>query len=168
MAEDWIKKKKSSKTRHNNKEVLELKKEQILKEKREEKQKREFVIGNLVALDLVKRDEEKENEEIEEKIRENDTEKDQKKIEEKSWEETLQIIVKSISEIIPAFLETNPNLGYEYYKENIFKLIGDKFKEPMKFISPKIAIEIIKCIYSISIANRLLFYRYYVFVLNID
>ena len=155
-----------SKLKHN-KEVLELKKEQILKEKREEKQKREFVIGNLVALDLVKRDEEKESEEIEEKIRENDTEKDQKKIEEKSWEETLQVSVRSISEIIPAFLETNPNLGYEYYKENIFKLIGDKFKEPMKFISPKVSIEILKCIYLISQGNKLLFYKYFESFLDI-
>ena len=155
-----------SKLKHN-KEVLELKKEQILKEKREEKQKREFVIGNLVALDLVKRDEEKENEEIEEKIRENDTEKDQKKIEEISWEETLQVSVRSISEIIPAFLETNPNLGYEYYKENIFKLIGDRFKEPMKFISPKVSIEILKCIYLISQGNKLLFYKYFESFLDI-
>ena len=149
-----------SKLKHN-KEVLELKKEQIIKAKREEKQKREFVIGNLIALDLVKHDEEKENEEIEEKLREDDTEKDQKKLEEKNWEETLQVMIKSISEIIPAFLETNPNLGYEYYKENIFKLIGDKFKEPMKFISPKVAIEILKCIYAISQGNKLLFYRYF-------
>ena len=155
-----------SKLKHN-KEVLELKKEQIIKAKREEKQKREFKVGNLIALDLVNQDEEKENEEIEEKLREDDTEKDQKKIEEKSWEETLQVVVKSISEIIPAFLETNPNLGYEYYKENIFKLIGDKFKEPMKFISPKIAIEIIKCIYSISLGNRLLFYKYFESFLDI-
>ena len=155
-----------SKLKHN-KEVLELKKEQIIKAKREEKQKREFVVGNLIALDLVKHDEEKENEEIEEKLREDDTEKDQKKIEEKSWEETLQVVVKSISEIIPAFLETNPNLGYEYYKENIFKLIGDKFKEPMKFISPKVAIEILKCIYSISQGNKLLFYKYFESFLDI-
>ena len=155
-----------SKLKHN-KEVLELKKEQIIKAKREEKQKREFVIGNLIALDLVKRDEEKENEEIEEKLREDDTEKDQKKLEEKNWEETLQVIVKSISEIIPAFLETNPNLGYEYYKENIFKLIGDKFKEPMKFLSPKVAIEILKCIYAISLGNKLLFYKYFEAFLDI-
>ena len=155
-----------SKLKHN-KEILELKKEQILKEKREEKQKREFIIGNLVALDLVKHDEEKENEEIEEKIRENDTEKDQKKIEEESWEETLLVSVRSISEIIPAFLETNPNLGYEYYKENIFKLIGDKFKEPMKFISPKVSIEILKCIYLISQGNKLLFYKYFESFLDI-
>ena len=155
-----------SKLKHN-KEVLELKKEQIIKAKREEKQKREFVIGNLIALDLVKHDEEKENEEIEEKLREDDNEKDQKKIEEKSWEETLQVVVKSISEIIPAFLETNPNLGYEYYKENIFQLIGDKFKEPMKFISPKVAIEILKCIYSISKGNKLLFYKYFESFLDI-
>ena len=155
-----------SKLKHN-KEVLELKKEQMIKAKREEKQKREFVIGNLIALDLVKQDEEKENEEIEEKLREDDAEKDQKKMEEKSWEETLQVVVRSISEIIPAFLETNPNLGYDYYKENIFKLIGDKFKEPMKFISPKVAIEILKCIYSISLGNRLLFYKYFESFLDI-
>ena len=144
-----------------NKEILELKKEQVLKEKREEKLKREFVIGNLIALDLIKHDEEKENEEIEEKIKENDTEKDKKRLEEMSWEDTLQSCIKSISEIIPAFLETNPNLGYEYYRENIFKLIGDKFKEPMKFISPKIAIEILESIYNISQKNKLLFYKYF-------
>ena len=155
-----------SKLKHN-KEVLELKKEQMIKEKREEKQKREFIIGNLVALDLVKQDEEKENEEIEEKIRENDTEKDKKKLEEKSWEETLKIAVKSISEIIPAFLETNPNLGYEYYKDNIFKLIGDKFKEPMRFISPQVSIEILKCVFLISQGNKLLFYKYFESFLDI-
>ena len=155
-----------SKLKHN-KEVLELKKEQMIKEKREEKQKREFIIGNLVAVDLVKQDEEKENEDIEEKLRENDTEKDQKKIEEKSWEETLQVSVKSISEIIPAFLETNPNLGYEFYKDNLFKLIGDRFKEPMKFISPKVSIEILKCLYLISKGNKLLFFKYFESFLDI-
>ena len=149
-----------SKLKHN-KEVIELKKMQTIQAKREEKQKREFVIGNIIALDLVKQDEEKENEEIEKKIREDDTEKDKKKLEEKSWEETLQVVVKSISEIIPSFLETNPNLGYEYYKDNIFKLIGDRFKEPMKFISPKVAIEILKSIHSISLGNKLLFYKYF-------
>ena len=60
----------------------------------------------------MKEDEEKEINEIEEMIKENDEEKDQKKLEELSWEFTLQASVKSISDIIPAFLETNPNLGY--------------------------------------------------------
>ena len=37
----------------------------------------------------------------------------------------------------------------------------------MKFRSPKIAIEIIKCIYSISLGNRLLFYKYFESFLDI-
>ena len=151
----------------HNRAVIQLKKAQIIKTKREEKAKREFVVGNFVALDLVNEDEEKENNEIEEMIKENDEEKDQKKIEELSWESTLQVSVKAISEIIPAFLETNPNLGYEYYRDNIFKLIGEQFTEPMKFISPKVAIEILKAIYLISQGNKLLFYKYFECFLSI-
>ena len=151
----------------HNRAVIQLKKEQVLKAKREEKAKREFVVGNFIALDLVKEDEEKENNEIEEMIKENDEEKDQKQLEEESWESTLQASVKAISEIIPAFLETNPNLGYEFYKENIFKLIGEQFTEPMKFIGPKVAIEILKAIYLISQGNKLLFYKYFECLLSI-
>ena len=120
-----------------------------------------------MALDLVKEDEEKQNLEIEEMIKENDEEKDQKKMEELSWESTLQVSVRAISEIIPSFLETNPNLGYEFYRDNIFKLIGEQFTEPMKFISPKVAIEILKAIYLISQGNKLLFYKYFDCFLNI-
>ena len=145
----------------HNRAVIQLKKEQVLKAKREEKAKREFVVGNFIADDLVKEDEEKENNEIEEMIKENDEEKEKKKLEELSWEDTLQVSVKSISEIIPAFLENNPNLGHEFYRDNIFKLIGDNFTEPMKFISPKVAIEILKAIYLISQGNKLLFYKYF-------
>ena len=145
----------------HNREVIQIKKEQVLKVKREEKLKRSFVVGNFITDDLVKEDEEKENNEIEEMIMENDEEKDQKKLEELSWEDTLQVSVKSIAEIIPAFLENNPNLGHEYYRDNIFKLIGESFTEPMKFISPKVAIEIIKAIYSISQGNKNLFYKYF-------
>ena len=145
----------------HNRAVIQLKKEAVLKAKREEKAKREFVVGNFLALDLVKEDEEKQNIEIEEMIKENDEEKDQKKLEELSWESTLQVSVRAISEIIPAFLETNPNLGYEFYRDNIFKLIGEQFTEPMKFISPKVAIEILKAIYLISLGNKLLFYKYF-------
>lgn len=151
----------------HNRAVIQLKKEQVLKAKREEKAKREFVVGNFIADDLVKEDEEKENNEIEEMIKENDEEKDKKKLEELSWEDTLQVSVKSIAEIIPAFLETNPNLGYEFYRDNIFKLIGDNFTEPMKFISPKVAIEILKAIYLISQGNKLLFYKYFSCFLSI-
>jgi hypothetical protein len=100
-------------------------------------------------------------------IMENDEEKDQKKLEELSWEDTLQASVKSIAEIIPAFLENNPNLGHEFYRDNIFKLIGENFTEPMKFISPKVAIEILKSIHSISQGNKLLFYKYFDCFLNI-
>ena len=151
----------------HNRAVIQLKKEQVLKKKREEKDKREFLVGNFLALDLVKEDEEKENMEIEEMLKETDEEKDQKKLEELSWESTLQVSVRAISEIIPAFLETNPNLGYEFYRDNIFKLIGEQFTEPMKFISPKIAIEILKSIYLISQGNKLLFYKYFDCFLNI-
>ena len=151
----------------HNREVIQIKKEQVLKAKREEKAKRSFVVGNFIADDLVKEDEEKENNEIEEMIMENDEEKDQKKLEELSWEDTLLVAVKSIAEIIPAFLENNPNLGHEYYRDNIFKLIGQNFTEPMKFISPKVAIEILKAIYLISQGNKLLFYKYFDCFLNI-
>ena len=151
----------------HNRAVIQLKKEQVIKTKREEKAKREFVVGNFLALDLVKEDEEKQNLEIEEMIKENDEEKDQKKMEELSWESTLQVSVRAISEIIPSFLETNPNLGYEFYRDNIFKLIGEQFTEPMKFISPKVAIEILKAIYLISQGNKLLFYKYFDCFLNI-
>ena len=151
----------------HNRSIIQLKKELVLKEKREEKAKREFVVGNFVALDLVKEDEEKQNEEIEEMIKENDEEKEQKKQEELSWESTLQVAVKSISDIIPSFLETNPNLGHEFYRDNIFKLIGEQFKEAMKFISPKVAIKILKAIYLISQGNKLLFYKYLDCFLNI-
>ena len=85
---------------------------------------------------------------------ENDEEKDQKRQEELSWEDTLQASVKSIAEIIPAFLENNPNLGHEYYRDNIFKLIGENFTEPMKFISPKVAIEILKSILALYLLTR--------------
>ena len=151
----------------HNRAIIQLKKEQVIKAKREEKAKREFVVGNFIALDLVKEDEEKEINEIEEMIKENDEEKDQKKLEELSWESTLQASVKSISDIIPAFLETNPNLGYEFYRDNIFKLVGEEFTEPMKFISPKVAIEILRAIYLISQGNKLLFYKDFDCLLNI-
>ena len=145
----------------HNRAVIQLKKEAVLKAKREEKAKREFVVGNFLALDLVKEDEEKQNIEIEEMIKENDEEKDQKKLEELSWESTLQVSVRAISEIIPAFLETNPNLGYEFYRDNIFKLIGEQFTEPMKFISPKLAKEILKATYLLSLVNKFLFYKFF-------
>ena len=145
----------------HNRAVIQLKKEQVIKEKREEKEKREFVVGNFLALDLVKEDEEKQNEEIEEMIKENDEEKEKKRQEELSWESTLLFAANSIAEIVPAFLETNPNLGYEFYRDNLFKLISEQFTETMKFISPKVAIKILKAIYLISQGNKLLFYKYF-------
>ena len=76
-----------------------------------------------------------------------------------NWESTLQDIISALSSVISAYLQTNSNLGFDFYRDNIFSIIANKFSSIMKFTSPRIIIEILKCLKTISEAYPELYYK---------
>ena len=74
-----------------------------------------------------------------------------------NWETTFLDIILALSEVIPAYLYTNSNLGYSFYKENFFNTIQSKYTKVMKFTSPLIINEIMTSLYKISQANITLY-----------
>lgn len=76
-----------------------------------------------------------------------------------NWEATLQCVIQSLSSVISAFLQTNTNLGFDFYRDQIFSLIANKFANIMQYTSPKIIISILQCIKTICDAYPELFYK---------
>ena len=81
------------------------------------------------------------------------------KLDSKQWENSLLITLKSISKIITNYLLINPNLGYEYYINNIFNSYLETLK--IKYYSPLIIINILKSFNEILNCNKNLFYYYF-------
>ncbi|MCQ2818473.1 MAG: hypothetical protein MJ252_14490, partial [archaeon] len=66
-------------------------------------------------------------------------------------------LIQTLEVILNSFISTNLNIGSKFYKENIFPIIVDKFSNIMKIASPKIIIEILKCMEEIFHSNKDLF-----------
>ena len=144
---------------YNDKMKYKRKIKQLKIEKKEKEEKKlneektikfgEYQIGQLILPE--KKTEKKEE----------DDNKNKEKSEESEWEDTLQFSIKSISFIISSFLKTNPNLGFQFFENQIFSPLSQKFSEAMKFISPDIIIEMLNCILTIEESYPELFYKYF-------
>ena len=137
----------------NKRKINKLRKEKKEEERLNSEKKIKFGEYQIDQLKLPQRKQEKKEEENNKDIKE--------KTEENKWEDTLQFSIKSISFIISSFLQTNPNLGFQFFENQIFIPLSEKFSEAMKFNSPNIIIEILNCILIIEESYSDLFYKYF-------